>query len=111
VADDTGLDDDPALPGPASLRGLALERVSDFLAAPDPGAAPLPGRATTPACPAQLRRGERPTVGLCRRAQHLGNKTLGARLCAASAIADAAGSNAKVGGIIAHWLNGEPAPD
>jgi hypothetical protein len=51
---------------------------------------------------AQLGRGQRPAVRLCCRAQDLVHKTLGTRSRAASAIADTAGSNAKVGSIIAH---------
>src|SRR5205085_9865781 len=99
----------PPRPGSSPLRGLALERVGDFLAASDPTAPALAGRTATPPCAAQLRRSERPAIGLCCSAQDLVHKTLGARPRAASAIADPAGSNAKVGGIIAHGGNGEPA--
>ena len=110
VADNTSLDDDPALAGPASLCRLALERVGDFLAAPDPTAPAFAGRTAAASRPTQLRRGERAAIGLCRRAQHLVHKTLNARPCAASAIADTAGSNAKIGGIIAHARTVSPRP-
>ena len=110
MADDTRLDHDPALPGPSPLCRLALERIGDFLAAPDPGTASLARRTTAAAPTPQLRRSERPAIGLCCSAQDLVHKTLGARPRAASAIADPAGSNAKVGGIIAHGRTVSPHP-
>src|SRR5207248_3432361 len=107
---DTRLDHDPTLPGSSTLRGLALERVGDFLAASDPTAPALAGRTATPPCAAQLRWGQRPAIGLGCRAQDLADKTPGARPRAASAIADTAGSNANVGGIIAHASTVSPRP-
>jgi hypothetical protein len=105
VADDTSLDDDPALPGSSSLCSPALERVGDFLAAPDPTARALARRTTMPACPAQLGRGRRPAVRLCCRAKNLADKTPSTRSRAASAIADKA-DNPFWSNHVAAWYRG-----